>query len=69
MSYVGGLLVGSENFTYTDNQKANYWKNQVVVAYRSNNTTQLKKAVFELIGLLESSANTSIGFVAADLKL
>lgn len=69
LSNIGGKLVADESFVYTDAQKANYWKNQAVVAYRSNNTEQLRKAVFKLLELLEDSANGSIGFVAADLKL
>ena len=69
MSNIGGKLVADESFVYTDVQKANYWKNQVVVAYRSNNTEQLRKAVFKLLELLEKSASGSIGFVAADLRL
>ena len=69
LSNIGGKLVTDESFVYTDVQKANYWKNQVVVAYRSNNTEQLRKAVFKLLELLEKSASGSIGFVAADLRL
>lgn len=68
LSNVGGNLVGGD-FIYVDSQKADYWKNQAAVAYRSNNKQQLQRAVFELISLLEKSANNNIGFIAADLKL
>ncbi len=64
----GGYLV-SDEAKYVNGQKADYWKNQLVVAYRSNNKQQMQKAVIELLGLMEKSANSNIGFIAADLKL
>ncbi len=68
LSNFGAYLI-SDKVTYTNNQRADYWKNQLVVAYRSNNKQQLQKAVGELLHLTEKSVNTSIGFIAADLKL
>lgn len=66
---ISGAYLLSENVTYINNQKADYWKNQLAVAYRSNNLQQLQKATIELVKLMEKSANFNIGFVAADLKL
>lgn len=68
LSSFGAYLL-SDDVSYVNDQRADYWKNQLVVAYRSHNKAQLQKAIDELLNLLEKSANANIGFIAADLKL
>lgn len=68
LSNCAAFLV-NKKVIYVNEQRADYWKNQLAVAYRSHNKQQLQKAVVELISLMEKSANENIGFVMADLKL
>ena len=68
LSNCAAFLV-NKKVIYVNEQRADYWKNQLAVAYRSHNKQQLQKAVVELISLMEQSANENIGFVMADLKL
>lgn len=55
--------------SYTNAQKAEYWKSQAYLAIDSNNATQLRKAVFELLGLMTSSANQAVSSFGADLTM
>lgn len=54
---------------YTNPQKAEYWKSQAYLAMDSKNTTHLRKAVFELLDLMTSSANQAVGALGADLTM
>lgn len=68
LSNYAAFLV-NKKVIYVNEQRADYWKNQLAVAYHSHNKQQLQKAVVELISLMEQSANENIGFVMVDLKL
>ena len=54
---------------YTNAQKAEYWKSQAYLAMDSKNTAQLRKAVFELLELMTSSANQAVSAFGADLMM
>ena len=54
---------------YTNAQKAEYWKSQAYLAMDSRNATHLRKAVFELLDLMTSSANQAISIFGADLTM
>ena len=54
---------------YTNAQKAEYWKSQAYLAMDSRNTSQLRKAVFELLELMTSSANQAVSAFGADLTM
>lgn len=54
---------------YTNAQKAEYWKSQAYLATDSKNTAQLRKAVFELLELMTSSADQAVSAFGADLMM
>lgn len=54
---------------YTNSQKAEYWKSQAYLAMDSQNASQLRKAVFELLDLMTSSANQAVSAFGADLTM
>lgn len=54
---------------YTNPQKAEYWKSQAYLAMDAKNTTQLRKAVFELLEIMTSSSNQAISTFGADLMM
>ncbi len=54
---------------YTNAQKAEYWKSQAYLAMDSQNATQLRKAVFELLDLMTSSASQAMSAFGADLTM
>ena len=54
---------------YTNAQKAEYWKSQAYLAMDSKNATHLRKAVFELLDLMTSSANQAVSAFGADLTM
>ena len=54
---------------YTNAQKAEYWKSQAYLAMDSKNAVQLRKAVFELLELMTSSANQAVSAFGADLTM
>lgn len=54
---------------YTNAQKAEYWKSQAYLAMDSQNTTQLRKAVFELLELMTSGANQAVSAFGSDLTM
>ncbi len=54
---------------YTNAQKAEYWKSQAYLAMDSKNTSQLRKAVFELLELMTSSASQAVSSFGADLTM
>ncbi len=55
--------------TYTNPQKAEYWKSQGYQAIDNENTSQLRNVVFELLDLMTSSANQAISSFGADLTM
>lgn len=55
--------------SYTNSQKAEYWKSQAYLAIDSKNTTHLRKAVFELLDLMTSSASQAVSTFGADLTM
>lgn len=55
--------------SYTNSQKAEYWKSQAYLAVDSKNTTHLRKSVFELLDLMTSSANQAVTTFGADLTM
>lgn len=54
---------------YNNAQKAEYWKSQAYLGIDSRNVTQLRKAVFELLELMTSSANQAVSEFGADLTM
>lgn len=54
---------------FTNSQKAEYWKSQAYLAMDSKNTTQLRKAIFELLDLLTSSASQAVAAFGSDLTM
>ncbi len=54
---------------YTNAQKAEYWKSQAYLAMDSQNAIQLRKAVFELLDLMTSSASQAVSEFGADLTM
>ncbi len=55
--------------SYTNPQKAEYWKSQAYLAMDSQNAVQLRKAVFELLDIMTSSSNQAISAFGADLTM
>ena len=62
-------VLSSPDTKYTNAQKAEYWKSQAYLAMDSKNATQLRKAVFELLELMTSSANQAVSAFGADLTM
>ena len=54
---------------YTNAQKAEYWKSQAYLAMDSKNASQLRKAVFELLDLMTSSASQAVSAFGSDLTM
>lgn len=63
------VVLSKPETKYTNAQKAEYWKSQAYLAMDSKNTAQLRKAVFELLGLMTSSANQAVAAFGADLTM
>jgi molecular chaperone DnaK len=63
------VVLSKPETKYTNAQKAEYWKSQAYLAMDSKNTTQLRKAVFELLDLMTSSANQAVSAFGADLTM
>lgn len=63
------IVLSKPETKYTNAQKAEYWKSQAYLAMDSKNLTQLRKAVFELLDLMTSSASQAISAFGADLTL
>lgn len=61
------VVLAKPETRYTNYQKAEYWKRQAYEAINYRNTTQLRNSVFELLGLLPSSANDVVSAFGADL--
>jgi len=54
---------------FTNAQKAEYWKSQAYLAMDSKNVSQLRKAVFELLDLMTSSASQAVAAFGSDLTM
>ena len=54
---------------FTNTQKAEYWKSQAYLAMDSKNVSQLRKAVFELLDLMTSSASQVVAAFGSDLTM
>lgn len=63
------IVLSKPETKYTNAQKAEYWKSQAYLAMDSRNVTQLRKAVFELLDLMTSSANQAVSAFGADLTM
>lgn len=63
------VVLSKPETKYTNAQKAEYWKSQAYLAMDSRNTSQLRKAVFELLDLMTSSANQAVSAFGADLTM
>ncbi|MBQ3291861.1 MAG: Hsp70 family protein [Mogibacterium sp.] len=63
------LILSKPETKYDNAQKAEYWKSQAYLAIDSRNTAQLRKAVFELLDLMTSSANQAVAAFGADLTM
>lgn len=63
------IVLSKPETNYTNAQKAEYWKSQAYLAMDSKNATQLRKAVFELLELMTSSANQAVSAFGADLTM
>lgn len=63
------VVLSKPETKYTNPQKAEYWKSQAYLAMDSKNATQLRKAVFELLDLMTSSANQAVSAFGADLTM
>ncbi|MEE3491542.1 Hsp70 family protein [Ruminococcus sp.] len=63
------IVLSKPETKYTNAQKAEYWKSQAYLAMDSKNTSQLRKAVFELLELMTSSANQAVSSFGADLTV
>ena len=63
------VVLSKPETKYTNAQKAEYWKSQAYLAMDSKNTSQLRKAVFELLDLMTSSANQAVSAFGADLTM
>lgn len=63
------IVLSKPETKYTNAQKAEYWKSQAYLAMDSRNATQLRKAVFELLDLMTSSANQAVSAFGADLTM
>lgn len=63
------IVLSKPETKYTNAQKAEYWKSQAYLAMDSNNAVHLRQAVFELLGLMTSSANQAVSAFGADLTM
>ena len=63
------IVLSKPETKYTNAQKAEYWKSQAYLAMDSKNAVQLRKAVFELLELMTSSANQAVSAFGADLTM
>ncbi len=63
------VVLSKPETKYTNAQKAEYWKSQAYLAMDSKNAVQLRKAVFELLELMTSSANQAVSAFGADLAM
>lgn len=63
------VVLAKPETSYTNPQKAEYWKSQGYEAIDNNNTAQLRNVVFELLDLMTSSANQAISSYGADLTM
>lgn len=63
------VVLAKPDTTYTNPQKAEYWKSQGYQAIDNENTSQLRNVVFELLDLMTSSANQAISSFGADLTM
>lgn len=63
------VILSKPETKYTNAQKAEYWKSQAYLAMDHKNTSQLRKAVFELLDLMTSSANQAVSAFGADLTM
>lgn len=63
------VVLSKPETQYTNAQKAEYWKSQAYLAMDFQNATQLRKAVFELLDLMTSSANQAVSAFGADLTM
>ena len=63
------IVLSKPETKYTNAQKAEYWKSQAYLAMDSKNVTQLRKAVFELLELMTSSASQAVSAFGADLTM
>lgn len=63
------VVLSKPETKYTNAQKAEYWKSQAYLAMDSNNAVHLRQAVFELLGLMTSSANQAVSAFGADLTM
>ena len=63
------IVLSKPETKYNNAQKAEYWKSQAYLAMDSKNTSQLRKAVFELLELMTSSANQAVTAFGADLTM
>lgn len=63
------MVLSKPETKYTNPQKAEYWKSQAYLAMDSKNAVQLRKAVFELLELMTSSANQAVSAFRADLTM
>ncbi len=63
------IVLSKPETSYTNAQKAEYWKSQAYLAMDSKNTEQLRKAVFELLELMTSSAGQAVSAFGADLTM
>ena len=63
------VILSKPETKYTNAQKAEYWKSQAYLAMDSKNATQRRKAVFELLDLMTSSANQAVSAFGADLTM
>ena len=63
------IVLSKPETKYTNAQKAEYWKSQAYLAMDSKNATQLRKAVFELLELMTSSAKQAVSAFGADLTM
>lgn len=63
------IVLSKPETKYTNAQKAEYWKSQAYLAMDSKNATQLRKAVFELLELMTSSASQAVSAFGADLTM
>lgn len=63
------IVLSKPETKYTNAQKAEYWKSQAYLAMDSRNATHLRKAVFELLDLMTSSAIQAVSAFGADLTM
>ncbi len=63
------IVLSKPETKYTNAQKAEYWKSQAYLAMDSKNATHLRKAVFELLDLMTSSASQAVSAFGADLTM